>query len=85
MLKNLLRQHVAIVEFALYVHASKQSQVNDAFHNMLVQAFVTYRTSVESRFGRVQSILPNGASIYLNSIPIAIQVLHLMAIRSASR
>lgn len=70
-LKNLLCEHVMILEYALCVHASKYPQINEIFHNSLVETFVVYRRNIESRFcdnGRVKSILPHGASIHLTTI-----------------
>uniref|UniRef100_A0A915E000 Uncharacterized protein n=1 Tax=Ditylenchus dipsaci TaxID=166011 RepID=A0A915E000_9BILA len=67
LLKALLREHVTILEYALYVHASKQSPGNENFHNSLVQIFSGYRRSIEDRFGKAPSTLPPGATIYLNS------------------
>lgn len=56
-----------ILEYALYVHASKHSQINDAFHNSLVELFEGYRCNIEERFGKVKSVLPLGASIHLEA------------------
>lgn len=58
-----------ILEYALYIHASKHTQVNATFHNSLVQTFEIYRQSIEERFGSAKSILPRGASIYLDAEP----------------
>lgn len=57
-----------ILEYALYIHASKHTQINANFHNLLVETFEVYRKNIEDRFGKAKSILPNGTSIYLNSI-----------------
>lgn len=59
-----------ILEYALYVHASKHSQINDAFHNSLVEVFESYRHNIEERFGKVKSVLPPGTSIHLEAFSL---------------
>ncbi|KAI1724791.1 dock homology region 2 domain-containing protein [Ditylenchus destructor] len=64
LLKNVLLEHVAIVEYALYVYTNKSPQGNETFHNLLLQSFNAYKQNIEEQSKqKAPSILPPGANI----------------------
>ncbi|VIO86685.1 Uncharacterized protein BM_BM1916 [Brugia malayi] len=65
-LRALIRNQVPILEFCLYVHASRDHQVNVQFHESLVASFYEYKANIEKQFGKVASQLPPGCSIHLS-------------------
>uniref|UniRef100_A0A914CL85 Dedicator of cytokinesis protein 1 n=1 Tax=Acrobeloides nanus TaxID=290746 RepID=A0A914CL85_9BILA len=73
-LRMLLSEHVSTVEFALFVHASQPTLINENFHNTLVNFFENYRKRTETVCGcETVSFLPEGisqTSLYLENAEI---------------
>uniref|UniRef100_F1KQ52 Dedicator of cytokinesis protein 1 n=1 Tax=Ascaris suum TaxID=6253 RepID=F1KQ52_ASCSU len=66
-LERLIKEQVPILEFCLYVHASRDHQVDANFHESLVSSFKEYKHNIEARFGKIPSRLPPSCSIHLPS------------------
>ncbi|VDK48727.1 unnamed protein product [Anisakis simplex] len=64
-LKTLIKEQIPILEYCLYVHASRGHQVDANFHESLVDSFKEYKHSVEARFGKIPSRLPPSYTIHL--------------------
>ncbi|VDN58740.1 unnamed protein product [Dracunculus medinensis] len=65
-LEALIKNQIPILEFSLYVHASREHQIDLQFHESLAQSFNEYKISVEERFGKIPSQLPPGCSIHIS-------------------
>ncbi|KHN79170.1 Dedicator of cytokinesis protein 1 [Toxocara canis] len=70
-LQRLIKEQVPILEFCLYVHASRDHQVDANFHESLISSFKEYKHNIEARFGKIPSRLPPSCSIHLPSHPKA--------------
>uniref|UniRef100_A0A914WPM6 DOCKER domain-containing protein n=1 Tax=Plectus sambesii TaxID=2011161 RepID=A0A914WPM6_9BILA len=68
-LKELIAFQIPILEYCLYVHASRHNEVDAKFHESLIDSFKSYRSTVEGKFGKRPSRLPQGASIQLAQPP----------------
>uniref|UniRef100_A0A0N5A2G7 SH3 domain-containing protein n=1 Tax=Parastrongyloides trichosuri TaxID=131310 RepID=A0A0N5A2G7_PARTI len=65
-LKDLIRRLLVIIEYSLYVHASRANQISLPFHQSLIDGYHQLKKDVEDKFGRItETLLDSTQSIVI--------------------
>ncbi|CEF67247.1 Myoblast city [Strongyloides ratti] len=66
-LRDLLIRQIVIIEYSLFVHASRASQISIPFHQSLVDSYYSLKKDIESKFSEINdSLLNPGDSIVIS-------------------
>uniref|UniRef100_A0AAF5D7S1 SH3 domain-containing protein n=1 Tax=Strongyloides stercoralis TaxID=6248 RepID=A0AAF5D7S1_STRER len=66
-LRDLLIRQIVIIEYSLFVHASRASQISIPFHQSLIDSYNDLKKDIETKFSKItETLLNSGQSIIIS-------------------